>query len=362
MKYYSAEAIMVADYYQFPKWLKKIKVSSDAKLLYVYLFDRYRLSLKNGWVDKENRVYLICPRSEMQELLDCSKGTAIKAARALEEAGLIEEKRVPNEANRIYLLMPSYSEEAEKDLTASNDEDVNNESRKFKNWTSKNCTSGGSKSGLPEVQNLNPSNNYSSKNNKSKNYYSNDNDIENTLNVVGEAEESVVVNKKFEPSSFLSPKEIRTKAKAIQDANVLANESYNCFEDPMFSDSLEYDSTRKALLDFAQYHENAKDFPFFKLKDIAPYWTRTAEVYRNPETVVKAEKMLLKVMNSFTKPAEKLAILSMDTEDILYLLKNLQKYYNSDEESNIVNPQTWTAGSIRPMISAKVYEISGAQI
>lgn len=361
MKYYSAEAIMVTEYFQFPKWLKDMKISSDAKLLYVYLFDRYRLSLQNGWIDDQNRVYLICSRGEMQKLLDCSKSTAIKASKALAEVGLIDEEPVVGGTNRIYLLAPSYSEVfsgGSDTSTDSKNPETSNEVGGYKNYTGGRLNS---RRGV--VQNLDPNKNDTSNNKKSKNYYSNDDVIEETLNLVEEShlDDSVVVNNNSE-SSFLSSKEIREKVKGIMKANIEDNDSYNCFEDPTFSDSLEYDSTRKALLDFAECHEKAKDFPFFRLRDIASCWTRNAEIYRSPEAMVKAEKMLLKVMNSFTKPAEKLAILSMETEDILYLLENLQKYYNSEEESSIVNPQTWTAGTIRPMISANVYAFSGAQI
>ena len=35
------------------------KLSSDAKLVYGILLDRMSLSIKNGWVDEENRVYII---------------------------------------------------------------------------------------------------------------------------------------------------------------------------------------------------------------------------------------------------------------------------------------------------------------
>lgn len=115
MKYYSAEAVLTMEFMQFPRWLKSFDVSSDAKLLYVYLLDRYKLSLKNKWVDCEGRVYLICTREEMQDLLGCGNQKATKVAKELTDSGLIIEKRNGHmKANWIYLLLPDYEEESLK--------------------------------------------------------------------------------------------------------------------------------------------------------------------------------------------------------------------------------------------------------
>ena len=37
------------------------RISSEAKLLYSLLLDRVGLSHKNGWRDKQNRIYIIYP-------------------------------------------------------------------------------------------------------------------------------------------------------------------------------------------------------------------------------------------------------------------------------------------------------------
>jgi len=50
-------------FYRIPKALFTdtafAAVSTEAKLLYGILLDRMQLSAKNGWVDRENRVYII---------------------------------------------------------------------------------------------------------------------------------------------------------------------------------------------------------------------------------------------------------------------------------------------------------------
>ena len=74
------------------------KLSSDAKLLYAILLDRTGLSFKSGWVDKENRVYIICTINEIQLLMNCSNKKAIKTLDELDGnrggIGLIEKARL----------------------------------------------------------------------------------------------------------------------------------------------------------------------------------------------------------------------------------------------------------------------------
>ena len=46
-------------YFQFPKFLLKLRISQTAKFLYMILYDRARISRKNNWIDKYGNVYLI---------------------------------------------------------------------------------------------------------------------------------------------------------------------------------------------------------------------------------------------------------------------------------------------------------------
>lgn len=68
-------------------------LSLQAKVLYGLLLDRMGLSMKNGWLDKENKVYIIYQISEIQEDLGFSKKKAIDYLAELEDFGLIEKKR-----------------------------------------------------------------------------------------------------------------------------------------------------------------------------------------------------------------------------------------------------------------------------
>ncbi len=97
--YYGIEAEQFS-FYRVPRLLIKDEkfrgLSSDAKLLYGLMLDRMALSMKNGWLDEENRAYIVYAVENIMEDLGCSKPTCIKIMRELDAVkgiGLIEKKR-----------------------------------------------------------------------------------------------------------------------------------------------------------------------------------------------------------------------------------------------------------------------------
>ena len=71
-------------------------LSNDAKILYSIMLDRMTLSARNGWVDDENRVYIIFTVKDVTEELGCSERKAIMLMGELDTKkgiGLIEKKR-----------------------------------------------------------------------------------------------------------------------------------------------------------------------------------------------------------------------------------------------------------------------------
>lgn len=71
-------------------------VSTDAKLLYGLMLDRMSLSIKNGWMDKNRRVYIFFPVDEVMELLCCKSEKATRLLAELDSKkgiGLIERVR-----------------------------------------------------------------------------------------------------------------------------------------------------------------------------------------------------------------------------------------------------------------------------
>lgn len=69
-------------------------ISAEAKVLYGLLLDRMSLSAKNGWQDKENRVYIIFTIENIMEAMGCADQKTGKLLHELESKGrLIERKR-----------------------------------------------------------------------------------------------------------------------------------------------------------------------------------------------------------------------------------------------------------------------------
>ena len=68
-------------------------LSLSAKVLYSVLLDRMGLSMKNKWLDEENKVYIIYQITEIQSDLGFSKKKAMDYLTELEKIGLIEKKK-----------------------------------------------------------------------------------------------------------------------------------------------------------------------------------------------------------------------------------------------------------------------------
>ena len=97
--YYGIEAEQFS-FYRVPRLLIKDErfkgLSSDAKLLYGLMLDRMSLSMKNGWLDDENRAYIIYTIDNIREDLGCSKEKAVKVLAELDAnkgIGLVEKIR-----------------------------------------------------------------------------------------------------------------------------------------------------------------------------------------------------------------------------------------------------------------------------
>lgn len=80
------------------------KLSMGAKLLYGLFLDRLSLSQHNGWYDKDNRLYIVFPREEIKDKLNCCNATAAKILKELESKGLISRKQGFS-ANIIYMCL-----------------------------------------------------------------------------------------------------------------------------------------------------------------------------------------------------------------------------------------------------------------
>lgn len=95
--FYGAQAEQFS-FYRIPKALftepNFRELSTDAKVLYGILLDRMSLSLKNQWLDAQNKVYIIFTVEEIMDALNCANQKGTRLMVELEkQAGLIERKR-----------------------------------------------------------------------------------------------------------------------------------------------------------------------------------------------------------------------------------------------------------------------------
>lgn len=68
-------------------------LSLQAKVLFSVFLDRMSISMRNGWFDEKNRVFIIYQISEIQEDLGFSKRKAMDYLAELEKFGLVEKKK-----------------------------------------------------------------------------------------------------------------------------------------------------------------------------------------------------------------------------------------------------------------------------
>lgn len=96
--YYGTEAEQYS-FYRVPKALltdpRYKGVSIEAKVLYGLLLDRMSLSVRNGWMDKDRRVYIYFTQEDAMALMSCGKDKATRLFRELDQGGigLIERKK-----------------------------------------------------------------------------------------------------------------------------------------------------------------------------------------------------------------------------------------------------------------------------
>lgn len=138
--YYGKEAESFS-FFRIPKLLFTdpifAKLSNDAKVLYGILLDRMNLSMKNNWIDEENRVYIIFTIEEIAEIMCCATQKATKILQELDDKkgiGLIEKKRLGLGKPNI-LYVKNFIIQEEKEKTPKQEEITNQELCKsqFKN-------------------------------------------------------------------------------------------------------------------------------------------------------------------------------------------------------------------------------------
>ena len=101
-------------------------LSTETKLLYGLMLDRMGLSLQNGWLDENNRVFIFYTLQEVQKTLRCGHNKATRLFNELEQYGLIERvKQGQGKPAKIYVknfaeeASPEQAEDEKADLKTS---------------------------------------------------------------------------------------------------------------------------------------------------------------------------------------------------------------------------------------------------
>ena len=109
-------------YMAYPKFLLKLNISETAKLVYMLLLDRARLSMKSrDWQDESGRVFVRYTIPDLARDIGKGETTVKKALNQLVQQGLICKQSLgPGQPNKIYVKIQTENSptgQAEKRLT-----------------------------------------------------------------------------------------------------------------------------------------------------------------------------------------------------------------------------------------------------
>ncbi|MDD5847033.1 MAG: DUF6017 domain-containing protein [Lachnospiraceae bacterium] len=169
LKYFTGNEADQFTFYRIPKQLFTNSyfrnLSTDAKVLYGLMLDRISLSIKNHWVDEQNRVYIYFSVEDTMEYLNCRKNKAVQLLSELDSErgiGLIEKRRQgQGKPSVIYVknfFIPSDSGKTQKE-SLEKQPDAVSEVGKTNFKKSENQTSGSLKNQPLEVGKTNPNKN-----------------------------------------------------------------------------------------------------------------------------------------------------------------------------------------------------------
>ena len=92
-------------FFAYPKFLLTLDLSETAKMIYMLLLDRARLSMqKEGWQDEQDRVFICYTIQSLATAIQKSEMTVKNALKSLEQQDLIYRQRQgAGMPNRIYV-------------------------------------------------------------------------------------------------------------------------------------------------------------------------------------------------------------------------------------------------------------------
>lgn len=97
----------LTNYTVIPNEIFKMEISSTAKLIYVKLLNRARISVSNNYFEQYGRAYVIYLMKDLSKELNIGVSAIKITMRELAEAGLIEKRRSKtSRANMIFVKVP----------------------------------------------------------------------------------------------------------------------------------------------------------------------------------------------------------------------------------------------------------------
>ena len=98
--FYGTEAEQYT-FYRIPKVLFTDpgfrRITADAKILYGLMLDRMGLSIRNGWLDEQERVFIYFTLEETMDAMCCGHNKAVSLFTELDKVGLFERKNLCQE-------------------------------------------------------------------------------------------------------------------------------------------------------------------------------------------------------------------------------------------------------------------------
>ena len=270
--YYGKEAEQFS-FFRIPKLLftdEAFKdLSSDAKVLYGILLDRMSLSMKNNWIDEENKVYIIFTIEEIANIMCCATQKATKILQELDDKkgiGLVEKKRLGlGKPNILYVknfIIQETKEQTDVQEEITNQELLQSQNQNDENHNSGNvnftkqelCKSQCNKTNLNKTEYSDTEYNNTSPISPSKEKIIKDNSVSQKQDT--EVEEVIEILKENIDYSFLVKEQSKNKEKIDLILNLMAEAIQNKTDIRINRRMIAYETVKEQFLSLQKEHIN----------------------------------------------------------------------------------------------------------
>ena len=137
MTYYQSGSVFSTSFFMVPKALLSeqfSQISANAKLMFIQMLDRCKLSIKNNWIDETKNIFIIYPVDQLAKTMNLKKSKVHMLLNELENAQLIKRKRTGRALpNKIYLANLDAQMDANKNTTVTGEKNQKNYESMYKN-------------------------------------------------------------------------------------------------------------------------------------------------------------------------------------------------------------------------------------